>query len=134
LDGVLGDRASEFEEFAADAFGPPPWILGSHLLNQPHKVARQTRPTQRGPAPETPEEFETAAVPAEQGIGFENQESLFPRLKAAGEEQQGETVGAGQAGFLDLALDAKREEWLAQQGILQHEIRFGACRVEGEGQ
>lgn len=95
LDGVLGQMESEFEEFAPKALRAPQRILGSDRLNQDCEIWRETGTPSPCATLETPEQFETRAVSAEQGVGLEDQEGLFPRLKAAGKEPRGRDVRGG---------------------------------------
>jgi hypothetical protein len=71
-----------------------------------------------------PEELEPLAVRAEKRSGFENQQQVFPILQAASQQSQGETIGGGEAWFLDVALE--NEELLAERGIFEQEVRLGA--------
>jgi hypothetical protein len=132
LDRVLGHGETELEELAVYAFGAAQRIRGGHLLNQGHEVLGETRTTSPAATREAPEEVEPLTGPAKERIGLENQQPLFPVLPVAGQEEKGETVSAGEAWFLDMALDAQREEWLTQEGILRDEIGLG--EVSGEGQ
>lgn len=92
----------------------------------------ERRTTSAGMTLEPPEEPEPLAMPVKEGLGFENQEGVLPRGKSAGEEQEGEAVAAGQAGFLDLALED--DHLLAKQGILEQEFGLGASQIEGEAE
>jgi hypothetical protein len=63
---------------------------------------------------------------------LENEQQVSPLFQTAGQEKKGETVSSGQAWSIDLALED--QELLAQQGVLEQELRPGACQVEGEGE
>lgn len=124
LNGVFGHREAEFEEFASDTFSAPTRLFGRDPSNQRDEVRGELRTTSSGASLDAPEESEPLAVPPEQGLGLEDQKGLSPRAEAAGEEQQGETVGAGAAWPLKLAL--KDEKLLTEQGILEYKLGFGA--------
>lgn len=79
---------------------------------------------------ESLEESESLTRPTEESIGFENQEGWLPSWKLAREEQGGETVPSSQAGFLEVAVEAQRNELLAEEGVLEQELRFGAAQIE----
>ncbi len=88
------------------------------------------RATRSGVTLEAPEELEPLTLPMEERVGLENQESLLPGGETAGKEQKGEVVAAGEARFLDLALED--DELLPEQRIFKQELRLGALQIEGE--
>ena len=75
-------------------------------------------------------------MPVEHGIGLDakREERVFPLLNAAGEEDQPETVGLAEARFLSLALNAERDQWLAEQRILGDKLGFAPERVGARGE
>ncbi len=121
--GGLRHREPECEEFAADPLGPPERILARDRLNQVDQVLRETRPTSAGATPEVPEALEPCTMPAEERLWLENEEGLRPGWEAAGEEQEGEAVAAGQARLVDLAL--KDDELLPEESVLEQEFGLG---------
>ncbi len=64
-------------------------------------------------------------MPTEESLGLEHEKGMSPRAEAAGEVQQGATVGAGQVWPLHLAL--KDEQLLREQGILEYEFGLVAA-------
>ncbi len=70
-------------------------------------------------------------MPAEQGIGFEDEERVLPMLDATGEEDAPEAIGWRQARFPSSAV--QDDELLAQEGVLSDELSFGSRRVGGYG-
>ena len=67
--------------------------------------------------------------PAENGIGFEDYESIFPMLNAAGEPDEPEAIGLSEARFLDFAL--KDDRLLAEEKILGDELKFASRKISG---
>ncbi len=90
------------------------------MLNQRDEFWRKTRTTRAGTTLEPPEELEPRTMPAEERLRLENEEGLLPGWEAAGEEQEGEAVPAGQARFVDLA--SKDDELLAEESVLEQEF------------
>jgi hypothetical protein len=93
LDGVLGDREADFEEFTLDSFGSPQSILLGHLLDQRDGLGSDSRTTSTITRFEFPEETEALTVPTEKGVGLEDVERFSPILHPTGEEDQPEAIG-----------------------------------------
>ncbi|CAG0946741.1 hypothetical protein ANRL1_03229 [Anaerolineae bacterium] len=55
-------------------------------------------------------------MPAEEGIGLENEQGLLPVLAATSEEDKPETLGLRKGGLFDLAV--KDAELLAEKSVL----------------
>lgn len=70
-----------------------PHIFLGHLLNQAVRIGRQPGTTATVTGFEFPEEAKALPVPPEQGIGFNDQESRFPVLDAAGDKDKPEAIG-----------------------------------------
>ncbi len=68
-------------------------------------------------------------MPAEQGLGLEDQERFSPMREAMGQEQEPEAVGRGEARFLGLT--AEDEELLAEEGILGNQVSFTEHEIDG---
>jgi hypothetical protein len=72
-----------------------------------------------------PKQLETPAMPANQGLGFDDDQGLFP-IAEARPEDQGETGGVVQSSWLDLPLLIEgqllsQEQNLRAQGCAQAE-------------
>lgn len=66
-------------------------------------------------------------MPAEECVGLEDEERLFPVLDAAGEEDEPETIGLRKRGFFDLAV--QDDELLTEQRIFSDELGFATRQV-----
>jgi hypothetical protein len=66
-------------------------------------------------------------MPAEERVGFEDEEGFPPVLNATGEQDKPEAIGLRKGRFFDLAV--KDDKLLAEQSILGDEISFAACEV-----
>ncbi len=60
-------------------------------------------------------------MPAEKGVGFEDEQRLFPVLDATGEEDEPKAIGLRKSRFFDLAED---DEVLPKKCVLGDEIGF----------
>lgn len=72
-------------------------------------------------------------MPAQERVGFEDQQGVFPMLDATGEENKPKALGLGEVGHLNLTVDAQRDQLLTEQGVLGDESVFCACEVGGYG-
>ena len=95
--------------------------------------AMVSRGDPRAPTPvaglEPPEQPEALAMPAQEGIGLEDEEGFPPTPDPAGEEDEPEVVGWGEAWLADLAVED--DELLAEEGVLGNELGLAASEVEG---
>ena len=98
LDGALGDRDVQLEQFSADAFGAPGAVLVGHLPDQCHILECEW--CSAGPCPSlramSPYATEQVAVPAQEGIRLDNQQGLFPGAQLAGQQHEHGSVGPGE--------------------------------------
>ncbi len=69
-------------------------------------------------------------MPAQNGVGLEDDESLFPVSDEPSQDQEREAIAAVEVRTFDLAL--KDDELLTQQGIFKDQLTFGPGEV-GEG-
>ncbi|CAG0947293.1 hypothetical protein ANRL1_03920 [Anaerolineae bacterium] len=68
-------------------------------------------------------------MPAEEGIGLEDEQGLLPVLAATSEEDKPEPIGLRKDGLGDLAMNAKRNALLTAKSILGDQVRLGACEI-----
>jgi hypothetical protein len=99
-----GNLNIEFEEFATNALRTPKDIVFDHLVNQVDRFSGYLGATAMVAGFEFPEQAEAWTMPAEQGIGFEDQERLFPVLNTAGEQDEPEAIRLCEARFFDLSV------------------------------
>jgi hypothetical protein len=78
---------------------------------------------------ELPEESESFAMPAEQGLWLEDQQGLLPMREATGQKQELEAVGGGETRLLDLTVE--NDKLLAEQCIFCDQ--FGPTECESSG-
>jgi len=129
VDGRPRDPDAEFHEFTTDALHAPEAVLPGHLLDQGDRF----RCDPRAPTPvaglEPPEQPETLAMPAKRRIGLDDKEGFLPPPDPAGEEDEPEAIGWGEAWLLNLAM--KDNELLAEEGVLGNELGIAASEIEG---
>ena len=76
--GARGDLNGQLElQLIGDAFLSPGGILCGHLLDESAQILGDLRPAYRPGFP-VPEETESLAVPAEEGIGFDVHQGVTP--------------------------------------------------------
>ena len=68
-------------------------------------------------------------MPAEERLGFEDEERLFPIFDATGKEDEPETISLRNGRLFDLAV--KANQWLAKQSVFSDQVGFTACHVGG---
>ena len=68
-------------------------------------------------------------MPAQEGIRLDNQQSLFPLARLAGQQHKQRAVAQGE--FRSLHLPLQHDELLTQQCVLHHQFRLAACQVKG---
>jgi hypothetical protein len=127
LDGTLGDPYSQLEQFSADALSAPQAIVQRHRLDQSNGFGRDSR-LRRGrlrSLPPTPAERLT--VPAEEGLGLDNQERLLPVPSSPRKQQQEEPVDLGTHWALHLT--AKDNQLLTKQSVFGHEFSPSADQI-----
>jgi hypothetical protein len=105
-----------------DAFGPPQTILGGQALNQTDHLRGHLRTTTPRARFEFPEQAKSLAMPTQQSIRFEDEQDLFPIREAAGQKDEPQAVGGGEAGFLDLTVED--DQLLPELGILSNQLGF----------
>lgn len=93
LDSVLGDGQTRLEQFPTNAFGSPQLILLCHLLNQSDGFSVRFTATAGVTRFEFPKQPKALTMLAEEGVGLEDEQRIFPVLHATGEEDEPEGVG-----------------------------------------
>ena len=129
LNRVLGDGKTQFEQFATNAFGNPQAVLQCHPPDQGNGSRGQFGTTTAVTRFELPEEAESLARLAEEGVGLKDERRLLPVLDATGEEDKPEAIGLRKGGLFDLTV--KNDQLLPKQRILGDEIGFAAGEVSG---
>ena len=69
---------------------------------------------------EFPEKAKTLAMPAEERLGFEDEERFFPIFEATSEEDEPEAIGLRNRRLFDLTV--KDEQLLTQKCVLSDEV------------
>jgi hypothetical protein len=67
------------------------------------------------------------AVPAQDGLWLDDEQRVTPGGQPTGEQDEDGAVGAGAAGALHAA--SEDEELLAEEGVLEQEVRLAAPQV-----
>ena len=86
-DGELCDLITEEAEFGLDPAPAPGRVLSGHLADQGLEIFRQTRPSCRTGLP-PPEKTEPLAVPSDQRLGLDHNQSVAPVQPPAHETHQ----------------------------------------------
>ena len=68
-------------------------------------------------------------MPAQERIRLEDEEGFLPTPDSAGEEDEPEAIGWGEAWLVNLAV--KDDELLAEEGVLRNEFGIAASEIEG---
>jgi hypothetical protein len=123
------DLQTELEQLAPDAFGAPPSILHRHSLEQRDGFLVNATLTSWPLRCVPPEELEPSTVPLEQGVGFDDQQRLFPMRQPTRQHDQETAVKCCEGRVFYLAL--KDDKLLAQQGVFRDEFRFGPDQIGG---
>jgi hypothetical protein len=71
-------------------------------------------------------------MPAKHRIGPEDEDGFLPTLDPAGEEDEPEAVGWGEAWLLNLAMDDN--ELHAEEGVLGNKLGIAASEIEGRAE
>jgi hypothetical protein len=125
-DGSLGQVKAEHKQFAVNARSTPSWILRDHLEDEISDLLRNRLSAYPLPRPgdQTPVQAKASSVPANYGLGSDEDERFVP----AGPEPpssdpeklvQGAESGSGMASRQDRELLPERE-------ILQNQALMGA--------
>jgi len=128
LDGGFGDVDVQLEQFTSNPFGTPGAISGSHFADQRDRFVRYLRLGRRCrsrfPAPE---QAKALAMPAQHGLGLDDQQRLTPEANPTGQDDEERPINRGAARASDAALEY--EELLAQQRILSDECGLAAHEI-----
>jgi hypothetical protein len=71
-------------------------------------------------------------MPAQERIGFEDEEALLPTPDPAGEENEPKAIGWGEPRLPNLAVED--DELLAEEGVLGNELGIAASEIEGRAE
>ena len=96
------DLSTEFPQFAPDTFDAPSPILDGHPLDQGDRLLVKPRLASWRLGFVSPEQLEPAAMPLEQGVGFDKQQGSFPIRQAAGEHDKQASVKRREGWMLHL--------------------------------
>src|SRR5258708_53725 len=129
LDGTPGDRQAQFQQFTADALAAPQAIVFGHATNERDLLAGQGWPPNRYchsrlASPHPPKQI---PVPAQQRLGFHDEQGLFPGLQPARQHDKQGPVAPAERRPLDLTLDP--DQLLPQPGVFQQQIVSGTAEM-----
>ena len=68
-------------------------------------------------------------MPAQERVGFEDEERVSPVLHATGTEDEPEAIGLRKRGAFHLTVNAKRDQLLAEQSVFSDEVGFARCEI-----
>ena len=124
MDGALADFDSELEEFAADTLGAPSDVFGAHLPDQGDDIGRDPGLRRLGFGLAAPDQAEQLAMPAEEGVGLNDEQGLLPEGRRPGQEQEPDAVPIAELRVFDLALED--DELVPQEGVLGDKLGLAA--------
>jgi hypothetical protein len=107
----------------------PSPILHRHPLDQHDRLFVDARLARVSLRLVPPKELEPAAVPFEQGVGFDSQQRFFSVRQAAGQRDQQATVKRCEGWVFHPAF--QDNELLAQRRIFGHQFRFRSDQIGG---
>ncbi len=121
LDGTLGHADAQLPELAPDPLRPPERVVGGHPPDQGDGLCRERRATRPRARLPPPERAEPGTLPAQQGLGLDDQQGLPPGADAARQQHQHRPICMRH----DWArhATAQYQELLAQQGVLGEQLR-----------
>ena len=118
LDRSLRETNAQLQELAANALRSPKPIVRGHCVDQGDGIAGNLWSCDlvlRLPSPEKPESF---AVPAKQGLWFDQKKGIAPSWHEASEQHEKRPIPGCERGPLDHS--CRDDDPLAQQGVLLH--------------
>ena len=107
---------TQLEQRAPDALGTPQAVVPGHPHDQGDRLRRHARRPLRRARPRRPEEAEPLAMPAQHGVGLDDQQGRSSRARPASEDNEEEAVERRRARAGDLTIED--DELLAQECIL----------------
>jgi hypothetical protein len=132
LDCGLGNPDTDLHKFATHALHTPETVLPGHLLDQSDGLGGYPGAPTPVAGLDRPEQPEALAMPAQERIGLEDEEGFLLTPDPAGEEDEPEAIGWGEAGLVDLAM--KDNELHAEEGVLRNELGIAASEIEGRAE
>jgi hypothetical protein len=131
-DGASADGDAELEELASDPLGAPVRVLGPHGGDQLTDLGVEARSAQSAAGPPAPEQAPTLAMPAQHGLGPDQEEVASPAPVEAADDEPEELVASLEA---RPALGAESDlELLAEEQVLDEEALAAAESASEGGQ
>lgn len=127
LDGAFADVDAQLTQFTTDTFGAPGHVLRFHLLDQSNGLRRDLGLRYLRFGLVSPDQSEQLAMPAEEGIGLDNEEGLSPEWCGSGQENQPDAVLIAELGAFDVAL--QDDQLLPEEGVFGDKVGFAANRI-----
>ena len=124
LDCPLGHPNPELQQLSPIRSAPHSRFSRTILRISSIVSSRFLPPSPPCPALELPEQLESLAVPAQEGVWLDDQQRLAPCLHDLGVEQQAQPICRCQARTLGLSLEDR--QLLAQQRVLGDHVCFAA--------
>ena len=130
--GSFGDDEAELLQFAVDPGGSPIEVLCRHAPDERAHLLAGARPTAPRPGPPAPVETEAGAVPADDGLGFHDDQDLAPPAPATSKSRPEETVEGVHDGPWPFAFEDS--DLLAEREDLKGHIASTAEKAADDGQ
>jgi hypothetical protein len=130
-DGACADDDAELEQLTADALGAPVWVLAPDGGDQRPDLGLQARPSQRAAGTPAPEKAPALAMPAQHGLGPDQEEVASPVPVEAVDDEPEQLVPGAEAGPT-LATESDLE-LLAEEQVLEQEALAAAQGVDERG-
>jgi hypothetical protein len=97
------------------------------LADEVEGLLRGVRSSLCGLGLDTPVATEEVTVPTEESLWLDDEKGLFPELATSGEEDEEESVGAGD--LWTLAVAAEHNDLVAEECVFDQQVGSGACEV-----
>lgn len=127
LNSALGDVYVQLEEFSLDALGTPQAIVAGHDFDQRDHLGSDFGVPASSLGSSLPELAEGLTMPAEMGIGLNNEQCLCPTAGSSCEQYQEQPIDPGTRWTLDLTVED--DQLLTEQRVLGDEACPGAGQI-----
>ena len=115
-DGARGDLVAELRQFGGDDLLTPCGVLAPHPTDEFAEICIYRGPARRTVGAPAPDEAPGGTVPADDGLGFDEQHDVQETVEAAGQRPDEPAIEPAQARAFDLAADDY--ELLAKEQVL----------------
>jgi hypothetical protein len=127
LDRSLTDVNAQLEQFATNTFRPPQSVVNCRLLDQRHGLSGYLRFGCSRSRFVLPEKSKSLAMPPQQRLWLDNEQSVFPGLNRPRQKNQEHLVRFGTG--RPFHLSPEDDKLLTQECVFCHEFRLASGKV-----